>query len=330
MLGIRRRDFISLFGGAAALPMAARGQQLALPVIGYLSGRTADSDASMLASVRRGLGDVGYSEGRNVAIEYRFADGRYDRLSAQFADLTQRKVGVIVCAGFASVEELLRQVRDSPVPIVINSADPVELGLVASVNRPGGNVTGVYPMSPELAGKQLGLVRDLVPKAATIAALVDPNLTNINRVVLRYARDAAAALGHTLLVLNARTVEEINAQFAKRDQEPADAMLVATSPFFVTRAGQIAALAARHRIPVIYPRREFAEAGGLISYGYNVAELYREMGRYAGRILNGEKAADLPVIQPTKFELVINLKTAKALGLTIPPGVLAIADEVVE
>jgi putative ABC transport system substrate-binding protein len=328
---MQRREFIVVLGGAAAAwPLAAPAQQRAMPVIGYLSGRTADSDASMLASVRRGLGDVGYTEGRNVAIEYRFADGRYDRLSGQLADLTQRKVGVIVCAGVASVEEVLREVRTSLIPIVINAADPIELGLVASITRPGGNVTGVYPMSPELAGKQLGLLHDLVPKATTIAALVDPNLTNVNRIALPYARDAAAALGQKLLVLNAGTVEEINAQFASLDQEPAAAMLVVTSPFFVTRAGQIAALAARQRIPAIYTRREFAEAGGLMTYGYNVAELYREMGRYAGRILNGEKAADLPIIQPTRFELVINLKTAKALGLTIPPGVFAIADEVIE
>jgi putative ABC transport system substrate-binding protein len=201
---------------------------------------------------------------------------------------------------------------------------------VASITRPGGNVTGVYPMSPELAGKQLGLLHDLVPNGTTVAALVDPNLTNVNRIALPYARDAAAALGQKLLVLNARTVEEINAQFASLDQEPADAMLVVTSPFFVTRAGQIAALAARHRIPAIYTRREFAEAGGLMSYGYNVAELYREMGRYAGRILNGEKAADLPIIQPTRFELVVNLKAAKALDLEFPPVVRALADEVIE
>ena len=207
---MNRRDFITLIGGGAAWPLAARAQQRAMPVIGYLSGRTADSDASMLASVRRGLGDVGYTEGRNVAIEYRFADGRYDRLSAQLADLTQRKVGVIVCAGFASVEEVLRQVRTSLIPIVINTADPIELGLVASITRPGGNVTGVYPMSPELAGKQLGLLHDLVPKAATIAALVDPIGPIRENIILRDARDATATLGQKLLVLEASTAEEID------------------------------------------------------------------------------------------------------------------------
>jgi putative ABC transport system substrate-binding protein len=282
----------------------------------------------MLVSVRRGLADVGYAEGRNVAIEYRFADGRYGRLSGQLTDLT-RKVGVIVLA-LVTIEELLRQVRVSPIPIVFSTgADPVRLGLVASMNRPGGNVTGVASLIGELSGKQLGLLHDLVPNAATIAALFDPSLvTSENR--LREARDVAAALGQKLLVLNARTVEEIDAQFASLDLEPADAMLVTSSPFFVTRAGQIAALAARHRIPAIYARREFAEAGGLMSYGVSLAEGYREVGRYTGRILKGEKPADLPVLRPTKFEFVINRATAEALGLEVPATLLTIADEVIE
>jgi len=326
---MRRREFITLLGGAAAWPLTARAQQRAMPVIGYLSGRTADSDASMLVSVRRGLGDVGYAEGRNVAIEYRFADGRYDRLSVPLTDLTQRKVGVIVIAGFALSEELVQQVRASPIPIVFNAGgDPVRFGLVASMNRPGGNVTGVIGLARELSGKQLGLLRDLVPKAATIAALFDPGLGR--DTTLREARDATAALGQKLLVLEASTAEEVDAEFARLNQEPADAMLVATSPFFLTRAEQIVTLAARNRIPAIYMRREYAEAGGLMSYGYNVADLYREMGRYAGRILNGEKPADLPVFQPTKFELVINLKAAKAINFEIPPLVRALADEVIE
>ena len=198
------------------------------------------------------------------------------------------------------------------------------------MNRPGGNVTGTAALSNELSGKQLGLLHDLVPKAATIAALLDARLSSGETTILREARDAAAALGQKLLVLEAGTAEEIDAQFARLDQEPPDAMLVPTSPIFLIRAGQIAALAARHSIPAIYARREFAEAGGLMSYGYDVANGYRELGRYADRILNGEKPADLPVFQPTKFELVINLKAAKALNLTIPPGVFAIADEVIE
>jgi putative ABC transport system substrate-binding protein len=304
-----------------------------MPVIGYLSGRTADSDASMLDSVRRGLADVGYAAGRNVAIEYRFADGRYGRLSGQWTDLTQRKVGVIVLAGSLWNEELVQQVRASPIPIVFGAgADPVRSGLVASINRPSGNVTGVYSLSAELPGKQLGLLRDLVPRAATIAALVDPSVRREQTLALALtdARGAATALGQKLLVLEAGTAEEIDAQFASLDREPADAMLVVVSPFFLTRAGQIVALAARHRIPAIYGRREFAEAGGLMSYGFNVTDTYRELGRYAGRILNGEKPGDLPIIQPTKFELVINLKAAKAINFEFPPLIRALADEVIE
>jgi putative ABC transport system substrate-binding protein len=302
-----------------------------MPLIGYLGSRAADSDVSMLGSVRRGLGDLGYVEGRNVAIEYRFADGRYDRLPALFTDLLARRVALIVYGGTVTSEPMLGIMRASQMPIIFNvGADPVRLGLVASMNRPGGNVTGINTLSGELSEKRLGLLHDLVPKPATIAALVDPSLASGAAIELRAARDAAQTLGQKLHILNARTVEEIDAQFASLDLEPADAMLVTVSPFFVTRAEQIVALAARHRIPAIYPRREFAEAGGLISYGYNVADGYREMGRYAGRILNGEKPADLPVFQPTRFELLINLKAARAIGLTIPPTLLALADEVIE
>jgi putative ABC transport system substrate-binding protein len=329
---LRRREFVAGLGGAAVSPLAARAQQRAMPVIGYLSPRTADFDDSLLVSLRRGLADVGYTEGRNVAIEYRFADARYDRMRAQLTDLTQRKVGVIV-AGVLPIEELVQQVRASPVPIVFNTGvDPIHFGLVASMNRPGGNVTGVMGLTAELSGKQLGLLHDLVPKAATVAALFDPRQGSEdgNRIWLRDVRDGAASLGQKLLVLEARTAEEIDAQFASLDREPADAMLVTVSPLFRTRAAQIVALAARHRIPAMYIRREFAEAGGLMSYGSNVAEVFRELGRYAGRILNGEKPAELPVIQPTKFELVINLKAAKAINFEIPPLVRALADEVIE
>jgi putative ABC transport system substrate-binding protein len=322
---IRRRSFITLLGGAAAWPLAAGAQQRAMPVIGYLSG---GSEPSMLVYVLRGLGDVGF---RNVRIESRFADGRDDGLSVGLTDLTQRKVGVIVFVGFIPIEELLQKVRASPIPIVLNTGfDPVRLGLVATMNRPGGNLTGVYTMSAELLGKQLGLLHDLVPKAATVAALIDPKQPSAETITLPDARGTTAALAQKLLVLEASTAEEIDAQFASLDQEPADAMLVTGSPFFFTRAGQIAALAARHRIPAIYWRREFTEAGGLMSYGFNVADAYREAGRYAGRILNGERPADLPVIQPTKFELVINLKAAKAINFEFPPLIRALADEVIE
>jgi putative ABC transport system substrate-binding protein len=328
MVGIGRREFIAALGGAAAGPPAARAQQRAMPVIAYLSPRTADSDASLLVSFHRGLADVGYAEGRNVVIEYRFA-GRNDLFSARLTDLTQRKVGVIVLAGPPLFEELVPQVRASPVPIVFSiGVDPVRFGLVASMNRPGGNVTGVASLVGELSGKQLNLLHELVPKAATIAVLVSVRVP----IALRDVSDAAAKLGQRVrvYVLNARTAVEIDAQFARLDQEPADAMLVISTPVFVTRAGQIAALAARHRIPTIYTRREFAEAGGLMSYGANVADGYRELGRYAGRILNGERPADLPVMQPTRFELVINLKAAKALNLEFPCLVRALADEVIE
>jgi putative ABC transport system substrate-binding protein len=328
---LRRREFIAGLGGAVVWPLAARTQQRPMPVIGYLTGRTADSDASMLVAVRRGLGDFGYAEGRNVAIEYRFADGRYDRIPAMAADLVSRRVAVII-AGDTPAALAVRAVT-APIPIVlITGVDPVRAGLVASMNRPGGNVTGLSALVSELSGKHLGLLHDLVPKAATIAVLTDPIPSQPGRdtIILRDVRDATAALGQKLLVLQASTADEIDAQFASLDRVPADAMLVTTSPFFVTRAGQIVALAARHRIPAIYARREFAEAGGLMSYGFNVAEGYRELGRYAGRILNGEKPADLPIIQPTKYEFVINLKAAKALGVAIPPGVFAIADEVIE
>ena len=328
---IRRREFIAGLGGAVSWPLAARAQQRAMPVIGYLSGRTADSDASLLVSLRRGLADVGYAEGRNVTIEYRFADGRYDRVSPQLTDLTQRKLGVILFAGLNSIEGLVQQVRASPIPIVFSTGtDPVRSGLVASMNRPGGNVTGVNALSGELTGKQLNLLYDLVPKAATVAALIDPKQPSAETITLPDARDATAQLAQKLLVLEASTAEEIDAQFANLDQKPADTMLVAVSPFFFTRAEQIVALAARHRIPAIYWRREFTEAGGLMSYGYDIADAYREAGRYAGRILNGEKPGDLPIIQPTRFELVINLKAAKAINFEFPPLIRALADEVIE
>jgi putative ABC transport system substrate-binding protein len=328
---MHRREFITLLGGAAAWPVAARAQQPTVPVIGFLSGRTADSDASILVSFRRGLADVGYAEGRNVAVEYRFADGLYDRVYAQLTDLTQRKLGVIVLAGPGAIEQLWQQVRASPVPIVFSIGDdPVRFGLVASMNRPGGNVTGVASLVAELSGKRLSLLHDLVPEAATIAVLVDPGKRSRELIELQDARDAAAAIRQKLLVLDASTADEIDAQFARLDREPADAMLVMTSPFFVTRARQIAALAARHRIPAIYARREFAEAGGLMSYGARVADGYREVGRYSGRILNGEKPGDLPVIQPNQLELVINLKAAKALNLELPRLLRALADELIE
>jgi putative ABC transport system substrate-binding protein len=322
---IKRREFITLLGGGAAWPLAARAQQRAMPVVGFLSGTTENSDAAMLVSVRRGLVDVGF---RNIRAL--FADGRYDRLPTQLIDLTQRNVSVIVSTVVVS-GGILQQLRASPVPIVfVGGTDPVRVGLADRMNRPGGNVTGVYTLSSELSGKQLNLLHDLVPKAARVAALIDSKQPSVETITLPDVRDATAKLGQKLLVLEASTAEEIDAQFSKLDQEPADAILVIVSPFFFTRAEQIVALAARHRIPAIYWRREFTEAGGLMSYGYDIADAYREAGRYAGRILNGERPGDLPIIQPTRFELVINLKAARAINFEIPPLVRALANEVIE
>jgi putative ABC transport system substrate-binding protein len=274
----------------------------------------------MLVAFRRGLNESGYVEGRNLAIEYRFADGRYDRLLALAADLAGRRVAVIVFGGVVSSDqEMVRFMRASQIPIVFAAgADPVRAGLVSSLNRPGGNMTGVYSLAAEMMGKQLGLLHELVPNAKTIALLLDPGIGQGQGP--RDAREGAATLGLQLLVLNAATEGEIDAAFAAANRQPPAAMAVATSPFFITRAKQIAALAARHGVPAIYARREYTAAGGLMSYGIDVADGYRQIGNYAGRILKGSKPADLPVVQATRFEFIINLKTAKALGIEIPPS----------
>ena len=326
---IKRRQFIAGLGSAAAWPVVARAQQRATPVVGYLGVRSSETDVAMLAAVRRGLAEIGYAEGRNVAIEYRFADGQYDRLPTLAMDLTGRHVAVIIYTGAGGNPEdaVWRPLRASNIPIVFNAGtDPVLDGFVASINHPGGNITGVYSFVLALTAKHLGLLHDLIPNAKTIAVLADA--TGV--VPVKDVREAAAPLGLQLIILIANTEGEIEAAFAGLNQQRADAMIVATSPFFFTRAKPIAALAARHGLPAIYARREFAEAGGLMSYGYDVADGYRQMGNYAGRILKGEKPADLPVVQPTRFELVINMKTAKALGLTIPETLLATADEVTQ
>jgi putative ABC transport system substrate-binding protein len=333
---MKRREFIALMGGAAASsaplwPRAARAQQPAMPAIGYLSTRSSESDASMLVAFRRGLNDIGYAEGRNLAIDYRFADGEYDRLPALVADLVLRRVAVIVFAGARGTidDAAWRQLRTSNVPIVFNTGtDPVRSGLVASFNRPGGNITGVYTLVGELAAKNLGLLHELVPNAKTIVVVAD--VAGRDAVAVKDVREAAATLGLRLIVLSANTDAEIVDAFASLTRQRADAMFIPTNPFYVTRARQIAALAARYRMPAIYARREFAEAGGLMSYGYDVADSYRQMGNYAARILKGTKPSDLPVVLPTKFELVINRKTANSLGLEIPPTLLALADEVIE
>jgi ABC-type uncharacterized transport system substrate-binding protein len=326
---MNRRDLLTLLGGAAMLPVAARAQQAAMPVIGYLSSRTLESEASLLDAFRKGLGAAGYVENQNVTIEYRFANGGNDRLPALAADLVRRKPNVIATAGGTPVA-LAVKAATAAIPVVfLVGNDPVQYGLVASLNHPGGNMTGVYSQTGDLVAKNLGLLHELVPKATTIAMLVNPNGPR-PREWEREAGEAATAMGLQIRVLNASTEVGIEAAFATLVQQPVDAMLVTIDPFFFTRAAQIAALSTRHGVPAIYGRRPFADAGGLISYGDDIAVGYQQVGAWTSRILKGEKPSDVPVVLSSKFELVINLKTAKTLGLTIPPSLLAIADEVIE
>jgi putative tryptophan/tyrosine transport system substrate-binding protein len=323
---MRRRDFIKGIAGLAAWPFRVRAQPV--PTIGYLSSRSAETDAAMLAAVRRGLGDGGYTEGSDLTIEYRFADGRYEQMPALLTELARHKLEVIAAVGVTGEANFLRQMKASRIPIVfLMGVDPVRAGLVASLNRPGGNATGITSLVLELIEKGLGLLHELVPTAKTIAMLYNPDNSSEE---LNEAREAMNKLGLQLNVLKASIDSELNEAFKFLDRQQADAILVSTSPFYLTRAKQIAALAARYRVPAIYVRREYVEAGGLMSYGYDIADSYRLLGKYTGRILKGDKPADSPIVQPTKFELVINLKTAEVLGLTIPPTLLARADEVIE
>ena len=325
---IARRQFITLVGGAAAAwPFAARAQQAAMPVIGILSPRSSNTDAPLLIVFRQALSEAGYIEGRNVTVEYRWADGQYDRLPALAADFVRRNVTVIVAIGGNRSEPVVKAAT-STLPIVFAIAgDPVKLGFVAILNRPGGNMTGVTTSYGEAGAKRVGLLLELLPNAMAIALLVNPGEGNTEE---RDVEVAARGIGRRTVLVNASTEGEIDAAFASFDQMRPDAVLVAADPLFLTNAHRLAALAARTAIPTLFFRREFAAAGGLMSYGSNPDESYRNLGAYAGRILKGAKPADLPVLQPTKFELVINLKTAKALGLTVPPSLLAIADEVIE
>jgi putative tryptophan/tyrosine transport system substrate-binding protein len=326
---MRRREFITLIGGAAAWPLVARAQQPAIPVIGLLSSRSPGEAAPSVAALRAGLAKVGYVEGQNVTIEYRWAEGHYDRLPALAVELTRRQVAVIVAMG-GEPSALAAKAATQTIPIVFNSGgDPVKLGIVASLNRPGGNATGVSMLFVELGPKQLEMLHKLVPKVAVIAVLVNPTMASAEKET-QDALAAGRALGKQVHIVTASREGEIGTAFGDLVKHGAGALLVAPDPFFFARREHLVALAAHHAVPAIYFAREFPEAGGLMSYGTSVADVYQQVGIYAGRILKGEKPADLPVVQPTKFELVIKLKTAKALGLEVPPDLLAIADEVIE
>jgi putative ABC transport system substrate-binding protein len=325
---MQRREFITLLGGAAvAWPVGARAQQPTMPVVGFLTSRSPGESAHLIAAFRQGLSETGHVEGKSIQIAYRFGEGDFARLPALAADLVEHKPALIVAVGPGA---LAIKAATSTIPVVfISGGDPVEVGLVASLNRPGGNVTGVGWFSSELGAKRLGLLHELVPNAAVFALLMNSR----DSAAARQSADVAAgvrALGRQLHVVDAGSATEIDAAFAALAQRRPDALIVAGDPFFTSRREQLVALAARHAVPAIYPAREFVEGGGLMSYGNNNADAYRRAGVYAGRILNGARPGELPVERQTKFELTINLKTAKTLGLTVPPTLLATADEVIE
>jgi putative tryptophan/tyrosine transport system substrate-binding protein len=327
---MQRREFLSLLGGAAAAwPLAARAQQRrTMPVIGFLNSTSRDLAANLVAAFRRGLSEAGYVEGRNVAIEYRFSEGQNGRLPALAADLVRRQVDTIVATTGAAA--LAAQGATTTIPIVFTAGgDPVQMGLVRSLNRPGGNLTGVTVFAYELAAKRLELLHELVPNATVIGMIDDPNLVGFNGQS-KDLQEAARILGLQLQILKASTSHDIDMAFATLAQLRVGALFVSNAVIFANRREQIIALAARSAIPASYDRREFTVGGGLMSYGTNFADSYRQVGVYAGRILTGEKPGDLPVMQPTRFELVINLKTAKVLGLDVPAKLLALTDEVIE
>jgi len=327
---MRRRDFISLLGGAATWPLAARAQQPPMPVVvGYLYVATPEAHASRLAAFRKGLSETGYVEGRNVAIEYRWAHNDTARLPGLVADLVNRPVTVIAAGDLPSA--LAAKAASTAIPIVFETAaDPVQAGLVASLNRPEANVTGVTNTGGELGAKRFGILRELLPGAARFAVLVNPNNPFLAEAWIKDTQSAAAAIGVQLEILRASTQREIDAAFTSIAQNRIDALVVMPDNLFGTRRVQFATQAARHAVPAIYSNREYAEVGGLMSYGTNILDAYRQLGAYVGRILKGEKPANMPVLQPTRFEFVINMQTVRTLGLDVPPSLIAIADEVIE
>jgi len=327
---MKRRKFITLLGGVTiAWALAARAQQPALPVVGFVRDGSADTNARYVAAFRKGLNETGYIEGQNVTVEYHWLEGHYDRLPAVMADLVHRQVAVIATPG--NVPALAAKAATATIPIVFGVGDdPVQLGLVASLARPGGNATGINFFTNEVQAKRLRLLHDLVPKAVRVAVLNDPNNATSTKSTLRAVQEAAPTMGLQIQVLNASTIGEIDAAFAALERDRPDALFVAPDAFFVSRAVQFVTLTARDRIPATYSLRDYVIAGGLMSYGADFTDSFRSVGVYAGNILKGAKPADLPVLQSTKFEFVINLQTARALGIEVPQNVLSIADEVIE
>jgi putative tryptophan/tyrosine transport system substrate-binding protein len=327
---MRRREFLGVVGGAAAAwPVAGRAQQPAMPVVGFLDSRLPDGMTDRLRAFREGLKDSGYVERENVAIEYRWAENRLDRLPELAAELVRRQVAVIAAPSTDAAFAAKAASTTTPIVFLVGQ-DPVQSGLVASLARPGGNLTGINIFSGELTAKRLELLRELVPAVTRVAILVNPADATSTETALRDLEPTARAMGLKIQVLNASTSREINTAFATFARERPDAIFVGTDPFLISRRVQLAQLATLHRVPATYPLREFVEIGGLMSYGTNIADSFRQIGVYAGRILKGAKPADLPVVQSTKFELVINAETARMLGIEVPPGLIAIADEVIE
>jgi putative tryptophan/tyrosine transport system substrate-binding protein len=327
---MRRRDFIKIISGsAAAWPLAASAQQSAMPVIGFIREGSTESNARWVGGFHRGLSETGYVEGQNVTVEYHWLEGKYDRLPELLADLVRRQIAVIATLSTFPTE--VAKAATATIPIVFGiGTDPVELGLVGSLAKPGGNVTGVNVLTAEVVAKRLRLLHDLLPNAVRIAVLVDPNNATITKTAVQDVQKAAPIMGLQVQIINATTVGEINEVFAAFERERPDALFLAPDAFLTSRRVQLATLTARDRIPATYPLRDYVEVGGLMSYGPDFTDMFRQVGVYTGSILKGAKPAELPVLQWDKFELVINLTTANALGLTIPAGVISIADEVIE